>query len=633
MHQTFKNLRQKAPLAHSLKALGLLACVSLFACGEDDKIGAGGSSTGSSALTSAGATSQGSADSTTGTPSTGAQTTATTGGQPSTGTGSTSTDTTGTAPLPAADLRGLVQAACGWGERCCDAQEFRYIYGSDPASCTEQVMNTLGSGPNPAAARELGYAGSFLLGLVTRVDQDRTHLDATKASACLAHLKAQACLAPVEAEAACTPAAATQDPCDLDAIFVGTVPTDGRCSSEGLDLECQPGHSCQAKPELGAGLFCVKRQPEGGVCSPSAADLVGNCDKGLFCSPESGTCKSFPKLGQACTFTNEASPLVGTETIPCAAGLSCSASTKTCVAACAAQTRCGVAAGETETAIPGADTLLCGKELSCVPTALAPVEGSDAVHHTFSCGAPRAEKGLCDSDKDCAGDAFCAIDAGQATGTCTPAIAAQATGCQGQDSRCAPGNFCKSNTCLPKIKADSDERCSSHSECDDASIGCVGISQDSQRCISKKLPAAADCRDDFGTEILPSPEFEGLVTKTGEIVLGASDFRYWANHCESRVCDSGKCVQGAPQGQACDLANDDDSIASCAFGLQCRDGQCQPMLSGGSVCEPKSDVNVAACHFDLMGGPGNENACTQIGGEFRCGLRVRDQAGSYCDGK
>lgn len=639
--KSFFSPRKRPPLRRLSQLALFCGLFGAIGCADDKSEAQGSSSTGSTPGASI-PTSLGTAPSTQG-PGSSVGTTGESGptGNPTTsapdqsGSPTDGSDTgKGGGQQPSQGLDALVDAACSWGSRCCDTGEFDFIYGTDAASCKSAVMDEIKDGPSPNEGGKLAYASALLHQLVTQVDLSRSELVPEAVTACLDHLKKRECLAPLAGNPASCQAAGAGAPCALDKLFRGRLNPGEQCNLQAAavaDIECGAKSSCKANPDAPSLGRCTSVVAKGQLCDLRTAG--SNCDQGLFCSLQTGRCTEKAAAGESCAFEDPKSPIAGSETIPCAEGLSCSATTSRCIPACAEQTRCGAPSEEGEVAISGADELLCGSELSCIPSLIEATKDSEKKGYIYSCQAKLAEKGQCDSDKDCKTGLRCEIEANAILGECKARIAKDAKGCKGEDSRCKEGLICKDDTCIEKIKAGSDKTCEAHKECDEASLGCVGASEEKRRCIAKALPKDTDCVADYGIAELPAPQFASLVNTSGTSVLGANDFRFWANYCESRVCDQGKCAEGATENQACDLDIDNDSLPSCGFGLQCLSGLCKPMLKTGDSCKPESSTDTAACQIDSIGGVGNESACTLVRGEFRCTLRAPSLEGSYCDGK
>lgn len=379
MSKSFFQRHKPTTLRRLATAASLFALCSFSGCSnDDDTLPAGSGTGGNSAATTAVA-------STTGTPTNNQNsdiTTTATGSNPSAAvtsgltttdtttfpsTNNTSTDTKNPGNAPA--LEELVAAACGWGERCCDAQEFRYIYGTDVATCTLEVLSAINSGPSPKSVGQLSYASKLLVDLVGTIDLDRAQLSPENAKACLTHLRERTCLAPTSDKSSCDPKAA-KDPCALSKIFVGTIPIAGPCdpavneAAQG-EVQCAPGARCELDPTQSNLPRCVVKAQAGQACIVTSS-VESNCDAGLFCSDKTGTCTKHAQAGEVCAFADTKAPFVGTETIPCAAGLSCSAQTLRCVSSCEASSRCGLATKGTEVAAQNADLSLCAEGLSCV---------------------------------------------------------------------------------------------------------------------------------------------------------------------------------------------------------------------------------------------------------------------------
>lgn len=593
--------------------------------------GPSGPGTSTAALPGSGSTNKPSSAPTTSTPS----------NQPGSSTTTSAQPTTEAEPKfpedPMAAMKTLVGELCRWGERCCTQSEFQYIYGpsvNTVTECTDRVMFELSSSTNQGDSSQYGKASDLLFDLAFRVNLLHSEIDRDAVKACHDDIRTRKCLEPASDSPNCDPNAA-EDLCRVDRLFRGTVPSGGRCDpilgASDRDIECVSGSRCQKDPKNPGQHICVDVGALNGACSPQASDPTGDCEAGLYCAYESGTCVPRKRAGESCAFVDPKNPQSGSEKVPCAEGLSCSPHSLTCVSSCEPDSPCGSQAKDAK-AREQADRLDCKAGLSCLPTP----DSQNPGQYLQLCGTPGNASALCDSDADCVSGLFCAIERGATTGLCRSLRQNGESGCQQRDEACADGHYCDlNNVCRPKIAAGASQTCTSHRQCAKGAIGCVGKAG-SRTCVASKLDLEAACDPDAAVKDLPDSNFDYIPHGDDKSKIGISDFRYWGNYCKSGVCDpkgtAFTCSAGAGINEVCDNNSADDTLPTCRPGLQCLAGRCQAFLEAGQACQALSDPSVPQCDYRLLEN-GEATACEMVHGGHRCRLPKVSPRSAYCDGR
>lgn len=451
----------------------------------------------------------------------------------------TDDDTGSTGGSDAEILEPLIATLCEWDFNCCSDGEVDYRLGPftvDAAECTERFMEQLVSNDDENAESPRGDL-LYVLGYGVRLDRSTPNAD--QVDACKEELEHRACNEAAEGEHNhCMPGSAAEDsPCDMRNLFTGQQMLGESCSealaSSGLDIECQPGSSCE---ELDGVYVCVDKGLADEFCESDAT-----CDQELFCDIATGRCAEKSAEGEPCHFMDANEPDLGTETLPCKEYLSCDPFAERCVAYCNEAYTC-------------AHDLACPQDYSCIPV--------DMDDNTYNyCRERQGTNGdRCDSDHDCEDDMHC-------DGSACRTDLSQGDDC-GTTNECEAGLYC-AGTC--EIVLNANEVCTGDFACNPSTtIGCI-TSDDGRRCRTNLLPLSDECTagEKGGSNWCASGICEDL--------------------SEDNISNF-ECVPGLGVDSPCDENNATVDDGRCSLDNYCFEGFCKSKLDSGQVCEDDGAV-------------------------------------------
>ncbi len=452
------------------------------------------------------------------------------------------------------DMQPLVQAACDWMFGCCSADELVYQVGDftvDADDCAARLTDAIESGiPLPLEQEGLSSdPAEGLLILALSINEGRVDVNSSAVRACADSTSAQACnvATPVTPGPVgrCTPSAieVEADPCEPIEMFRGRQEAGEQCDGP---WECLEGLRCV---DFGIAGVCAVRAAEDENCFADA-----ECDQGLICNYESGTCTPGALSGQPCGYSDPQNPVPGTETIRCADGLTCDPVALVCAGAfCAPGAPCNDVFDDTDCPMgtwcvgnfvtqpscqtPGGLGAPCFKPADC--------STNFCNEDTGTCGS------LLGTGEDCIFDSEC--DSGFCTGLCQPSFDPGMPCMSLSNSECN-GGYCDAVPMNPICQAYVPEggMCPNGNECDPTTnTSCVdGI------CLMEPFPNGTTC-------------FDG-------------------SQCQSLACYQGECTAGAVVGAPC---RTDGTAEPCIVGSFCEvaptavEGLCAALRRPGQLCD------------------------------------------------
>lgn len=462
-----------------------------------------------------------------------------------------------------AQLDDIIEVLCEWEFNCCSAGELDYRLGpftTDVDDCVARYTEQVNSNDD---ILPMATPSGLLTTLAYGVRLDRSVPNDDAIEACLESLRGNECNAVIMdggETPACEPGGSAVAPCDLGAMFSGTQRQGEPCTERwaAFDIECEEGTTCES---FDGNFVCVDKGLEGEFCEGDD----DACVQDLYCNDE-GRCAPRADVGETCTFEDPDDPQVGTETLPCKAGLTCtppdagSNADGTCAESCTSGFDCIA-------------DVQCPEGLSCIPVRIGTVD----IDLDYCLPQGTDESASCDSDGDCAEGLYC--DGDFCAERLTIAEAGQDGECE-TDSACPEGYWCwhvyftycdlarqAGESCDPDDPGDS--------RCPEDTLGCIETSDDID-----------DSETICATELLA---IDVLCTP------GANATSPTGNFCRSGVCESvedvPRCVAGLALNDACspDDANA-DAADLCAVGLYCDDdddGVCRRRLGSGEICDPE----------------------------------------------
>jgi hypothetical protein len=447
----------------------------------------------------------------------------------------------------------LVDAACGWMFGCCSEDELVYQIGDFTVGaddCSERLLDAISTGVPLGLEEDLSDdPAQALLLLALSINEKRVEVNEELVAGCSTATTAMACNMPtaVDPGERCTPGSALPpDPCDPTKMFVGLQELGEPCDGA---WECAAGLRCI---EFSLAGVCAARTGVGGNCFSDA-----ECGEDLICDYRSGSCAVGAQLSQACSFSDPANPIAGTEEIRCADGLSCDPIGLTCVGGfCAPGSSCFDQNTDTDCPegyfcvgnfdidpscqLPGDLGAPCVKNLDCASGACD--QNNQVCATLLTDGSPCFASSECESN-------FCDNN----TNTCAPTFG-PGQPCMSFNSDECNGGFCDTSDPLgPTCQAYANEggACPFGNECDPS----VGLSCVDMVCLQPPFPDGTTC---FGPQ-----------------------------QCESGVCYLDQCTAGIPAGAACAT---DGSTEPCVLGAFCEtlptsvDGTCAQLRRSGEAC-------------------------------------------------
>jgi len=452
-------------------------------------------------------------------------------------------------------MRPLVDAACDWMFGCCGPDELTYqlgVFTVDAGNCSERIIESIKAG-NPLDIQQSGLSNEEadgLLALALSINEGRVGVNSPAVAACADATSIRACNVPVEVTPGgrCTPGAEEPiDPCDPEEMFVGR---------QGVGEECDGFWECKE------GLRCIDFL-NSGVCAETAVEgefcySDFECTEGLVCDYGAGLCTPGASSGEPCAFLDPTRPVPGSETIRCAAGLSCDSTTDTCSGGdCSPGAPCGDIssdsdcpegfycvvneAGGATCRTPVAPGDYCNKDLDCSTGYCDPFAST--------CGNRLANGVICDFSEECQ-SAFCDFN----TSTCAPTVGAGQPCPSFSDEECS-GGYCNTDDPAAPVcdaYAGEGQPCPLGFECDAEQ----GLSCADGTCRLTPFPNGTTCFDSF--------------------------------QCESQVCFADECGPGAAFGAAC---SNDGMLEPCMLGGFCdispgeTMGTCTELRRSGEACE------------------------------------------------
>ena len=450
-------------------------------------------------------------------------------------------------------MKPLVDAACDWMFGCCSPDELVYQVGDftvDANDCSARMLDAIEAGV-PLELEQGGLSddpAAGLLILALSINEDRVDVNGGAVRECANSTSGMACNAPLVIDSGtgrCTPSAAEpEDPCDPNEMFVGKQSVGEQC--DGLS-ECKEGLRCI---DFGIAGVCALRAKQGETCFSDE-----ECAEDLVCDWESGTCTPGALSGEACAFADPLDPVPGTETIRCAAGLTCDAATSICTGGfCAPGSPCGDIFDDTD----------CPDSYFCVDNSFTQA----------TCQQPGGEGSPCFKPEDCQSN-FC----DPFEEVCANLLGVGES-CFGNDE-CASG-FCDGGLCSPSVSAGQPCPSFDNAECDGGYCDTTD-------------PAGPTCRAyvgqggacPTGVECDPSLDLSCVDAMCLQEPFPNGTTCFDGSQCASRACYMGECTAGAVVGAAC---RTDGSTEPCIVGSFCDapqgalDGTCADLRRPGQAC-------------------------------------------------
>lgn len=482
------------------------------------------------------------------------------------------------APQVVQTLDDLIGAVCDWEFRCCSAGEIRWELGpttTNATACKEKFVYLL---RNDTAADPPYPEGSnpAVLGLLTQlgyqVDLSKVTEDPNGIAACVAQWATKSCNplpGPAVAQAHCTEASSTQtDPCALNNLVTPKLGAGEICNfslteSATNDVECVPGTTCldTTNPDNRnkTAPTCVTRGVANAFCT-----FDKDCDFGYYCSSSTGKCTEKGSVGAACSFKTPNAPKPGAVASPCKPGLSCNPVSLKCVKDCSHDAVCNAEATD-----KGND-YACPTGSSCIPITV-PVNSDTTSFKACRPLSIAAER--CNSLEDCAAGLYC-----DGTGVCAPRLALDAACSPELDGQCAAGHYCNGESCAALIalngSCEQTPGTLANQACNPATtVGCVfqwdATNQEIKHvCSNALLVNGQRCGADIDCQSARC-EFAGTT----------ATFK--------------TCIEGAKDGEICDMGATSDELTSVDGRLRCK---------AGSRCDDTSGLCVA------LAGPGGSCA-------------------------
>jgi hypothetical protein len=438
----------------------------------------------------------------------------------------------------------IIDAQCAWLFACCSEGELDYTLGpftESAPNCVERILAALESG-NLGLPASVGGVTSLLY-LTYDIDHDRVDFDMDAIQECADWVTEQECNEPPlpgeEPPEHCTPGEVPEeDPCEVDELLIGKQGVGEECNPA-VDFECAGELNCVDHDYIG---ICARAAAIGEFCFDDS-----ECESELYCDFDTGTCARGADVGEYCEYSDPANPIPGTESIRCAAGLSCNPSTNTCVEFCA-------------------EGAICVGDIEC-PEGLLCVLGR--------CRRPGLPGDPCGRNEDCISENC------DAAGICqarlpTGAVCATNDDC---DSR-----FCNPNTGMCERGSMVGEPCLTMTD-----LECIGSWCDTTD------PAAPVCRNYVG-EMDPCPQPQACDPDANLICINQVCFSLpladsvdctMDSQCESLLCWEGICQQGTAVGGACDMSPTTKPChitAYCFMAAGAPQGQCMLKHQAGQEC-------------------------------------------------
>jgi hypothetical protein len=338
-----------------------------------------------------------------------------------------------------------------------------------------------------------------------------------------------------------------EPPPECAALWIPLTPSGGACDTDFacIDGFCRRSDYSRSRPEYVAGGcgVCTPRGELGAACDGHGwVGAERECAPGLGCGCEDGTndcatqCWAFAaaSVGEYCALH-----------IPCGDGLACAYEPGTVVGTCQPMQVAGAS---------------CTSDYVCPDSTCLDIDASGVGH----CGPRRTGEG-CESDYECATDAFC--------DGASCALAREGTRCWARAS-CSDGSVCDDLALICRPKVGHGQVCQSSMQCPQGD-GCVeGACR-----VVLGLGAACD----------PSPATVNHCAKgatcLGGVCTAARLGDACTADCASGACESGRCVS-LTSGAACGGSGYWDGDP-CGVGLECDSGMtCEPRPATGEPCTP-----------------------------------------------
>jgi len=461
-----------------------------------------------------------------------------------------------------AELKPVLDASCSWAFKCCSAGELATQLGPATADdCSQRLIQS--ATLNYAYGLSGEQVAQNLLSVLNFVqfgfEYSNLTIDTAAIATCAAKLGADACN-PAPPTDHCEPSAApsSDDPCQLEKLFVGKLAAGADCDSTNLN-ECQTG------------FFCRQVSGQRGVCiaKPAVGDLCGRDDDcGEFvCDWGTGKCVSGAASGEACSFADADHPAPGTESIRCKPGLACDTQTLKCTDAnCASGGRCS-------------QDHDCPADVHCVMNLCGPQKKAgetcynsndcengdceyDQVAQKQVCLSPKADGAACQQTKDCE-SGYCAFSV-------SPPVCAHDQA-DGMPCMSGDGNECKSGKCI--------------------AANCVAVKA------GDKCTVDGDCA--------PVHDLYCQASKCAKAPFANGATCINNQQCTSTLCLDGTCTALAKVGAKCGTAD----LASCVAGSFCDipDGK-----TAGTCSAKKNDGDSCTRDIECV------NSCSPNRGQLRC---------------
>lgn len=417
--------------------------------------------------------------------------------------------------------------------------------------------------------------------------------------------------APPAGKPACAGSGACSGACDgvhgETCAYPGEAITCGSptCSNSDARINvCDGAGSCQAKT-TDCGLYACS----GGACKTTCAN-DGDCLGAAYC--DAGVCREDRPTGAACSQAGQCLSGFCVDGVCCATA--CNGQCQTCDASGQCQTVSGQPTGG-RAACGGAGTVCAGScpgnSANCVyPVGLdCAADVCDGAGNTFTtyacaaggtcagsvaqCGAYRCNAAAggclsaCGNDDDCSAGYHCTVASGSG-GACVANLA--------DGSACGRAGECASGTCTAGICGFTllpfGSGCTASNQClsNNCSGGVCSCSFVERLCNGVCIPIDACCDDnDCGFDIVCQRPICNQQTRMCDAAPVNSHPRCVSDHCTTRYCDAGICVQ-EPVPSPC-VATFCETTGTCdpATGWQC----------GELICDNppgRCDYGIGTCY-------------------------------------